>query len=230
MAPCSAEKQAIPDVHTPSNKKPERNTRWFLPPPSHGIQVQQRSGRNNPVEFSEMARPNVPATDQAVYGGYKDKWAALPDSTDAWLARARKMAEVVAQDAPQRDQDNKSPRGEVALLKPSGLLKPLEPKKSIGMLVGYQLFWSTTTNVVRTAEQADPASTSASPLAPSIRSQVYYHVHALLALRWGQQEAATYEFHILEWYGNFVAHLREKHWQTERAIDFQLCTSVILGL
>ncbi|RHZ55191.1 hypothetical protein CDV55_104149 [Aspergillus turcosus] len=76
-----------------------------------------------------MAQATVPETDPAAYDGSKDKWAALPDSSDAWLARARKMAEVLAQDAPQRDQGNMSPRAEVALLKHSGLLKPLEPKK-----------------------------------------------------------------------------------------------------
>lgn len=125
-----------------------------------------------------MAQANVPATDPAVYDAYKEKWAALPDSADAWLARAREVAEVLAQDAAQRDQDNKSPRAEVALLKHSGLLKLLGPKKygggeqpwrvgykairevakgdgSIGMLLGYHLLWSTTANVVGTAEQAD---------------------------------------------------------------------------
>lgn len=76
-----------------------------------------------------MAQANVPATDPAVYDAYKEKWAALPDSADAWLARAREVAEVLAQDAAQRDQDNKSPRAEVALLKHSGLLKLLGPKK-----------------------------------------------------------------------------------------------------
>jgi alkylation response protein AidB-like acyl-CoA dehydrogenase len=76
-----------------------------------------------------MAQTNVPATHPAVYDVYKEKWAALPDSADAWLARAREVAEVLAQDAAQRDQDNKSPRAEVALLKHSGLLKLLGPKK-----------------------------------------------------------------------------------------------------
>ncbi|RHZ61467.1 thermophilic desulfurizing enzyme family protein [Aspergillus thermomutatus] len=125
-----------------------------------------------------MAQANVPATDPAVYEAHREKWTALPDSADAWLARAREVAEVLAQDAAQRDQDNKSPRAEVALLKHSGLLKLLGPKKygggeqpwhvgykairevakgdgSIGMLLGYHLLWSTTANVVGTAEQAD---------------------------------------------------------------------------
>ncbi|KAL4782623.1 acyl-CoA dehydrogenase/oxidase [Aspergillus varians] len=120
----------------------------------------------------------VPATDPAVYDSYQAKWSTLPDTAQAWLARAREVAEVLAQDAAQRDQDNKSPRAEVALLKHSGLLKLLGPKKfgggeqpwsvgyqairevakadgSIGMLLGYHLLWSTTANVVGTPEQIE---------------------------------------------------------------------------
>ncbi|KAJ5225166.1 hypothetical protein N7468_006391 [Penicillium chermesinum] len=121
---------------------------------------------------------SIPATDPAVYASYQAKWAALPDTADAWLARAREVADVLAQDAAQRDQENKSPRAEVALLKHSGLLKVLGPKKygggeqpwsvgyqtirevakadgSIGMLLGYHLLWSTTANVVGTPEQIE---------------------------------------------------------------------------
>lgn len=72
---------------------------------------------------------DVPATDPAVYASYEAKWATLPDTAEAWLARARDVAEVLAQDAAQRDQENKSPRAEIALLKHSGLLKLLGPKK-----------------------------------------------------------------------------------------------------
>ncbi|KAJ6018063.1 hypothetical protein N7451_001442 [Penicillium sp. IBT 35674x] len=121
---------------------------------------------------------DVPATDPAVYASYEAKWATLPDTSEAWLARAREVAEVLAQDAAQRDQENKSPRAEVALLKHSGLLKLLGPQKygggeqpwsvgyqairevaktdgSIGMLLGYHLLWSTTANVVGTPEQIE---------------------------------------------------------------------------
>ncbi|BCS23091.1 thermophilic desulfurizing enzyme family protein [Aspergillus puulaauensis] len=121
---------------------------------------------------------NVPATDPAVYDSYQAKWSSLPDTAEAWLARAREVADVLAQDAAQRDQENKSPRAEVALLKHSGLLKLLGPKKygggeqpwsvgyqairevakadgSIGMLLGYHLLWSTTANVVGTPEQIE---------------------------------------------------------------------------
>ncbi|KAJ5295148.1 hypothetical protein PENANT_c035G11254 [Penicillium antarcticum] len=120
----------------------------------------------------------VPETDPAVYAEYLAKWSELPSTEDAWLARAQEVANVLAQDAAQRDQVNKSPRAEVALLKHSGLLKLLGPKKygggeqpwsvgykairevakadgSIGMLLGYHLLWSTTANVVGTPEQAD---------------------------------------------------------------------------
>lgn len=84
----------------------------------------------------------VPATDPAVYDLYQTKWSTLPDTAEAWLARAREVADVLAQDAAQRDQENKSPRAEVALLKHSGLLKLLGPKKYGGgeqpWSVGYQ--------------------------------------------------------------------------------------------
>lgn len=76
-----------------------------------------------------MAQADVPATDPAVYAPYQSKWATLPDNAEAWLARAREVAQVLANDAAQRDQENKSPRAEVALLKHSGLLKLLGPKK-----------------------------------------------------------------------------------------------------
>lgn len=76
-----------------------------------------------------MAQANVPATNPAVYASYQSQWSTLPSTAEAWLARAREVAEVLAQDAAQRDQDNKSPRAEVVLLKHSGLLKLLGPKK-----------------------------------------------------------------------------------------------------
>ncbi|PWY67616.1 thermophilic desulfurizing enzyme family protein [Aspergillus sclerotioniger CBS 115572] len=125
-----------------------------------------------------MTHSDIPATDPAVYDSYQAKWSSLPDTADAWLARAREVAQVLAQDAAQRDQENKSPRAEVVLLKHSGLLKLLGPKKygggeqpwdigykairevakgdgSIGMLLGYHLLWSTTANIVGTPEQID---------------------------------------------------------------------------
>lgn len=84
----------------------------------------------------------VPATDPSIYAPYESKWATLPDTAETWLARAREVANVLAQDAPQRDLEHKSPRAEVALLKHSGLLKLLGPKKYGGgeqpWTVGYQ--------------------------------------------------------------------------------------------
>lgn len=90
-----------------------------------------------------MVQANVPATDPIVYASYEAKWSTLPETADAWLARAHEVAEVLAQDAAQRDQENKSPRAEIALLKHSGLLKVLGPKKHGGgeqpWSIGYQV-------------------------------------------------------------------------------------------
>lgn len=94
---------------------------------------------------------SVPATDPAVYDSYQAKWASLPDSAEAWVARAREVAEVLAQNATQRDQENKSPRAEVALLKHAGLLKVLGPKKYGG---GEQP-WSVGYQAVREVAKAD---------------------------------------------------------------------------
>ncbi|CAP91659.1 Dibenzothiophene desulfurization enzyme C [Penicillium chrysogenum] len=125
-----------------------------------------------------MSQPSVPATDPGIYAEYETRWSNLPDTEEAWIARAREVSEVLAKDAAQRDQENKSPRAEVALLKHSGLTKLLGPKKygggeqawnvgyrairevaktdgSIGMLLGYHLLWSTIANVMGTPEQAD---------------------------------------------------------------------------
>lgn len=101
----------------------------------------------------------------------------LPNGPSAWLTRAHDVASILSADAPQRDRENKSPAAEISLLKASGLLKVLGPREfggggepwstayklirevakgdgSIGMLLGYHLLWSTTANVVGTAEQA----------------------------------------------------------------------------
>lgn len=98
-----------------------------------------------------MTQTQVPATDPAVYAEYQAKWSTLPDTADAWLARAREVAEVLAKDAAQRDQENKSPRAEVALLKHSGLLKLLGPKKYGG---GEQP-WSVGYKAIREVAKAD---------------------------------------------------------------------------
>lgn len=109
---------------------------------------------------------------------HKDfQYKGLPSGQAEWVERARAVAAILAQDAPQRDIDNKAPAAEISLLKSSGLLKVLGPKAyggggepwdtgyklirevakgdgSIGMLLGYHLLWSTTANVVGTEEQA----------------------------------------------------------------------------
>ena len=120
------------------------------------------------------------ATDPSSYSTSLTKFTRdrFPSNQEAWIKRAREVAEILALDAPKRDIENKSPVAEIALLKASGLLKLLGPKKyggggeswetgykvirevargdgSIGMLLGYHLLWSTTANVVGTEEQAD---------------------------------------------------------------------------
>ncbi|KAF7558066.1 hypothetical protein G7046_g5879 [Stylonectria norvegica] len=118
------------------------------------------------------------STDPAVYREFEGKWASIPTDVESWLQRARDVSEVLAKDAGVRERENKSPRAEIALLKHSGLLKLLGPTKygggaqpwsvgykairevskgdgSIGMLLGYHLLWSTTANVVGSAEQAE---------------------------------------------------------------------------
>jgi alkylation response protein AidB-like acyl-CoA dehydrogenase len=71
----------------------------------------------------------VPATDPATYDQFKERWAKLPQDEEQWLARARDVAAVLAEDVVRRDKENKSPRAEIALLKHSGLLKLLGPRK-----------------------------------------------------------------------------------------------------
>lgn len=54
------------------------------------------------------------------------------------------VAEILGQDAAQRDIANKSPKAEVALLKSAGLLKVLGPKKYGGgeqvSFVSYRIY------------------------------------------------------------------------------------------
>lgn len=120
------------------------------------------------------------SNDPTTYDIHHQKFISdgLPTSASSWLSRAQAVSEIFAQDAAARDIENKSPRAEVALLKSSGLLKVLGPKKysgggenwevgykvirevakgdgSLGMLLGYHLLWSTTANVVGTEEQKE---------------------------------------------------------------------------
>ncbi|BEJ15749.1 hypothetical protein CspHIS471_0503540 [Cutaneotrichosporon sp. HIS471] len=118
------------------------------------------------------------ATDPSVYEAYAAKWAKLPSSEGEWLARAREVADVLRQDATERDAVNASPVAEVELLKHSGLLKVLGRTKyggggqpwsvgyavtrevakgdgSIGMLLGYHTLWAQIADVVGSEEQAE---------------------------------------------------------------------------
>jgi alkylation response protein AidB-like acyl-CoA dehydrogenase len=97
-----------------------------------------------------------PTTDPAVYDEYKAKWASLPEDESGWLARAREVAQVLAEDSVKRDQENKSPVAEIALLKHSGLLKTLGPKKYGG---GGQP-WNVGYKVIREVAKADGLSFS----------------------------------------------------------------------
>ena len=128
-----------------------------------------------------MASRSAPAaTDPTTYSTQHAEFRGqgLPQSTKAWISRARSVASILAVDAPSRDTAQHSPRAEVALLKSSGLTKLLGEKRhggggeswetaykvirevakgdgSIGMLLGYHLLWSVTAIVVGSEQQAD---------------------------------------------------------------------------
>lgn len=127
-----------------------------------------------------MAVGEREGTDPSTYTSHYSKFERerFPANQAAWVKRAQDVAEILASDAPKRDNENKSPIAEIGLLKASGLLKVMGPKKyggggepwstgykvirevakgdgSLGMLLGYHLLWSTTANVVGTEEQAD---------------------------------------------------------------------------
>lgn len=106
---------------------------------SHEIDTEQGNARQ------------VAFRDPAVYAEYETKWDTLPGDEIAWLNRAQEVADVLALDAGTRDKENKSPRAEVALLKHSGLLKVLGPKKYGG---GEQP-WSVGYKAIRKVAEAD---------------------------------------------------------------------------
>lgn len=94
---------------------------------------------------------SVPATDPKVYDVYKSKWAEQPTDETGWIQRAKDVSSVLAEDAVTRDKENKSPFAEVTLLKHSGLLKILGPKKYGG---GEQP-WSVGYKVIREVAKGD---------------------------------------------------------------------------
>ncbi|KAM0169788.1 hypothetical protein ACHAPF_009673 [Botrytis cinerea] len=126
-----------------------------------------------------MAAQSTSISENNPYSEYHQRFqSAVPQSEEEWLSRASEISQIFSKDAAKRDIDNKTPRDEVSLLKSSGLLKILGPKKyggggqswdigykvirevakgdgSLGMLLGYHLLWSTTANVVGTDEQID---------------------------------------------------------------------------
>lgn len=94
---------------------------------------------------------DVDYRDPVAYSDYEKKWSQLPQDESAWLQRAQDVADVLAVDAAVRDQENKSPRAEIALLKHAGLLKILGPKKYGG---GEQP-WSVGYKAIRKVAEAD---------------------------------------------------------------------------
>jgi alkylation response protein AidB-like acyl-CoA dehydrogenase len=149
----------------------------MAPPITQEVSLNTNPSAQEPA--SKKVKPN-PASDPTIYDTHHRKFASdgLPSTIEAWIQRARQVAEIFAVDAAARDIENKTPRAEVALLKSSGLLKVLGPKKfrgggqnwevgykvirevakgdgSLGMLLGYHLLWSTTANVVGTDEQKE---------------------------------------------------------------------------
>lgn len=120
-----------------------------------------------------MATPVVPvisqapsATDPAVCAEYESKWATYPTDAQGWLERAREVAVVLSVDAAAREKANKSPKAEVALLKHSGLLKVLGPKKYGG---GEQP-WSVGYKVIREVAKGDGYVSASLPRGKRLKS------------------------------------------------------------
>ncbi|MFB9741487.1 acyl-CoA dehydrogenase family protein [Pseudonocardia sulfidoxydans] len=113
-------------------------------------------------------------------------WAArpVPDSPDAWLARAREVREVLAVGAAARDRAGQTPYDEIALLKNSGLVTLLGPVAhggggqewptayrvvreiaaadgSVGQLLGYHYLWNWAARLVGTPEQIEAVEADA---------------------------------------------------------------------
>ena len=110
--------------------------------------ITNRTNGNNGQSGNAQA---VDFRDPAVYAEYESKWSSIPVDEASWLKRAEDVANVLAVDAVVRDQENKSPRAEVALLKHSGLLKLLGPKQYGG---GGQP-WSVGYKAIRKVAEAD---------------------------------------------------------------------------
>lgn len=87
------------------------------------------------------------STDPSTYSTHHQRFekAGLPTTQQAWIQRAKEVADILGEDAASRDIANKSPRAEVSLLKSSGLLKVLGPKK----YGGGEQSWETGYKVIR---------------------------------------------------------------------------------
>ncbi|GAY08200.1 acyl-CoA dehydrogenase family protein [Pseudonocardia sp. N23] len=108
----------------------------------------------------------------------------VPDSPDAWLARAREVRDVLAVGAAARDRAGETPYDEIALLKDSGLVTLLGPAAhggggqewptayrvvreiaaadgSIGQLLGYHYLWNWAARLVGTPEQIEAVEADA---------------------------------------------------------------------
>lgn len=108
----------------------------------------------------------------------QNRWATVARPTDAagWIARATQVGEILATDAVERDNANRSPVAEVELLKNSGLGTLLGPVAhggggqswdtayrairevargdgSIGQLLGYHYLWAWAARLVATDDQ-----------------------------------------------------------------------------
>ncbi|KAJ5096230.1 hypothetical protein NUU61_005586 [Penicillium alfredii] len=142
-----------------------------------------------------MTQKSVPATDPAVYALYQARWSTLPDTAEAWLARAREVAEVLAQDVAQRDQENKSPRDDALKIPFASLLLPTI------QLVFSNFYLGIAIGALEFAAKYTSTATRSWPFG-------------------GENKAsATEEFYILERYGNFFAHLRATEALADRAGD-----------
>ncbi|KAL9596261.1 MAG: hypothetical protein Q9219_005922 [cf. Caloplaca sp. 3 TL-2023] len=119
-------------------------------------------------------------TNLAAYQAHHDRFAQapLPSKPSTWIERAADVSRILAEDAYPREKDKHGPFAEISLLKSSGLLKVLGPRKygggdagwsvagkvirevakgdgSLAILLGYHLLWSWLSAVVGTDEQND---------------------------------------------------------------------------
>lgn len=147
--------------------------------PVNSPKMTETNGANGHSSAANSAT-SPPATDPAIYNDHHKRFAdlGLPSKPDAWVERAAQVAAILAEDASNREKENKSPFAEIALLKSAGLTKVLGPTKyggggqswdvaykiirevakgdgSLGQLIGYHLLWSWTSAVVGTDEQND---------------------------------------------------------------------------